>query len=227
MRSSLLLFILCATLVPGADKKKLVTNEAGNENIDIVAKAIIDPAEVDAAIGGEMPKGVIAVQLKVVPKADYKLSLNRDDFILLSHKDGQRSGPYAPSQIAGSAVMVIKSRTGPGEGGGLARQRTGPGWGGIPGTGGRPRQMDDPSNGGTGIGNVNTTETKTTAEVKDNEGAPPNPLLKLLEAKMMPDKETNDPVTGLLYFPLDGKVKVKDLELIYQGPAGRLYVDFR
>lgn len=225
MRATLLLLLVCSALVSGADKKKLVTNEAGNENVDINTKAIIDPAEINAAIGGEMPKGIIAVEVKIVPKADYKLSLNRDDFILLSHKDGQRSGPYAPSQIAGSAVMVIKTRTGPGEGG-VARQRTGPGWGGIPGTGGRPRQMDDP-NGGSAIGNVNTTETKTSAEVKDNEGTPPNPLLKLLEAKMMPDKETNDPVTGLLYFPLDGKVKLKDLELIYQGPAGRLYVDFR
>ena len=182
----------------------------------------------DTAIGGDMPKGIIAVELKIVPKADYKLLLNRDDFILLSHKDGQRSGPYAPSQIAGSAVMVIKSTPGPGEGG-LARQRTGPGWGGIPGTGGsgRPRQMDDP-NGGGGIGNMSTTETKTSAEMKEGtEGTPPNPLLKLLEAKMLPDKEPNDPITGLLYFPLDGKVKLKDLELIYQGPAGRLYVDFR
>ena len=44
---------------------------------------------------------------------------------------------------------------------------------------------------------------------------------------MLHDVETKEPVEGLLYFLLDGKNKVKDLGLIYKGPAGRLAMDFK
>ena len=44
---------------------------------------------------------------------------------------------------------------------------------------------------------------------------------------MLPDKESLQPVSGLLYFPLDGKVKIKDLEMFYKGPAGKLSIEFR
>jgi hypothetical protein len=43
---------------------------------------------------------------------------------------------------------------------------------------------------------------------------------------MLQEKEISESVTGLLYFPLEGKVKPKDLELIYKGPAGKLLVNF-
>ncbi len=219
-------FFALVILAVGADKKRPVTNEAGNENVDITANPLIDSAEINSAVGGDVPKGIIAIQVKIVPKGDYKMEVNKDDFVLLSHRDGQRSGPYSPSQIAGSTVMVVK--TGPGgQGGGLARQRTGPGWGGIPGTGGRPRQIEDPTMSNTGVGTMPDASTKTTAEVKEDAGKPANPLLKMLETKMLPDVSTNEPVSGLLYFPIEGKLKTKDLELIYKGPAGRLYIDFK
>ena len=44
---------------------------------------------------------------------------------------------------------------------------------------------------------------------------------------MLPDKETKEPVEGLLYFLLEGKNKAKDLGLLYKGPAGRLAMDFK
>ena len=52
-------------------------------------------------------------------------------------------------------------------------------------------------------------------------------LIKILESKMLADKETKEPVEGLLYFLLEGKNKVKDLGLLYKGPAGRLAMDFK
>jgi hypothetical protein len=223
MKTAVLIFLAAGLIGSAADKKK-VTPEAGNENVDLTAKALLTPEDLKTALGAELPPGVVALEVKVVPKGDYKLSISRDDFILLSHRDGQRSGPYSPSQIAGSATMVVRSQTRAGSGGGMGRQGNGPIWGGIPGTGGRPRQVDDGSGGV--IGSTTTSETDVKAEVKDNKGAPENPLLKVLQGKMLPEKETNDPVTGLLYFPLEGKVKLKDLELIYKGPAGRLYIEF-
>jgi len=222
MRFTLLLCVIGA-LGFAADKKP-VTNEAGNENVDISANPLVTPEEIRAALGAELPPGIIAVVVKIVPRGDAPLvSVSRDDFILLSHKDGQRSGPYSPSQIAGASVMTVTSQTR--GGGGLARQSNGPIWGGIPGAGGRPRQVD----GGESpvVGNTGSAETITTATIKDEKTKTENPLLKLLEEKMLPDKETSDPLTGLLYFPLEGKVKMKDLKLLYRGPAGRLSIEFR
>ena len=69
----------------------------------------------------------------------------------------------------------------------------------------------------------------TPAESK--RGAPDNrdnsALIKILESKMLADKETKEPVEGLLYFLLEGKNKAKDLGLLYKGPAGRLAMDFK
>jgi hypothetical protein len=69
-----------------------------------------------------------------------------------------------------------------------------------------------------------TTVNVTPVEAK---AAPASPLQKILESKMLPDKETKEPVEGLLYFLLDGKNKAKDLGLIYKGPAGHLAMDFK
>jgi hypothetical protein len=52
-------------------------------------------------------------------------------------------------------------------------------------------------------------------------------LVKILESKMLADKESKEPVEGLLYFLLEGKNKAKDLGLLYKGPAGRLAMDFK
>jgi hypothetical protein len=54
-----------------------------------------------------------------------------------------------------------------------------------------------------------------------------NPLIKILESKMLRDTETKEPVEGLLYFLMQGKNKAKDLGLLYKGPAGRLSMDFK
>jgi hypothetical protein len=74
------------------------------------------------------------------------------------------------------------------------------------------------------IGVSNTTVNVTPV---DGKSEPESPLQKLVAAKMLPDKETKEPVEGLLYFLLEGKNKVKDLGLIYKGPAGRLAMDFK
>ena len=67
-----------------------------------------------------------------------------------------------------------------------------------------------------------TPAGKQAATDRDN-----SPLIKILESKMLADTETKEPVEGLLYFLLEGKNKVKDLGLLYKGPAGRLAMDFK
>ena len=51
------------------------------------------------------------------------------------------------------------------------------------------------------------------------------PLLKVLNEKIMPEKKSDGPVSGLLYFPME-KQKQKDLELIYNTPDGKLTLRF-
>lgn len=212
MRTLCLILVATALACQAGNKKKEITNEAGNDNVDITANPLLLADEIKTALGDNLPTGIIAVQVKLVPKGEMPLSISANDFLLISHKDGQRSGAYQPSQIAGSATMVVKTQTVGGQT--VGRQRNSPVWSGGP-------------IGGGGVGNSASNETKTSVELKEDAKNAQSPLLKLLGEKMLPQKETSEPVEGLLYFPLDGKVKTKDLELIYQGPAGRLYVNFR
>ena len=53
-----------------------------------------------------------------------------------------------------------------------------------------------------------------------------NPLLDSLTDKMLPEKETDQPLSGMLYFPME-KQKVKDLELIVTTPSGKLNLRFK
>ncbi len=214
-------FLLFATLVCTAENRKTTVGEAGNDTVDIYATPLIDKDAIKNALGAELPEGIIAVKVRVVPKGEDSLNISRDDFELISHRDGQRSGPFVPSQIAGGATLVV--RTGAAGGGMYSGNPNGPVWGGIPGIGGRPRQMG--GNGGA-VGNGASAETETKATQTEDAKAKDNPLLAILQDKMFMDKDTKEPVSGLLYFPLDGKVKLKDLELIYKGPAGRLIVPF-
>jgi hypothetical protein len=52
-------------------------------------------------------------------------------------------------------------------------------------------------------------------------------VVAALEARAFPEADTAKPVEGLLYFHLERKVNVKDLGLIYDGPAGKMVIDFK
>lgn len=97
----------------------------------------------------------------------------------------------------------------------------GPVIGGYPGTGGRPRRL-----GGDGgaIGNAGSTETRAVMHSGTKEK--PDPLLDTLKEKVLPEKETSEPVSGLLYFLMEGKHKPKQLELLYKGAGGKLSLRF-
>ena len=52
-------------------------------------------------------------------------------------------------------------------------------------------------------------------------------LATTLKEKILREKKTVEPISGLLYFPIDGEIKEKDLEFYYKGPAGRLSMIFK
>jgi hypothetical protein len=210
------MLLLSGVLAAAAEKKPAAGN-TGNDDIEIAATAFVDPADIKAALGADLGAGFLTVRIKVSPKTEGPMRVSPDDFTLLSHKDGQRSGAYAPSQIAGNAALIVRSTS---SGGGVGVQDRGPVWGGI---GGPPRRLGGEPGG---VGNMGSTEGRD-SKIESNTGAKENPLLKLLAGKILPDKETKEPVEGLLYFLIEGKVKGKELSLLYKGPAGRLVLEFR
>ena len=107
----------------------------------------------------------------------------------------------------------------PNQPGGYGTTTNGPIWGGIGG-------MRQPGSN-RGVGNSGASDSGVDTKVEGSKDSKdPNPLLEALKAKQLPEKESTEPVEGLLYFPIDGKIKPKDLAVIYKGPAGRLIMEF-
>ena len=215
---ALLAFLSLVAGAAGADKAP-PSGKASGERIEIEAVVYADKAAVRELIGAELD-GIAVVQLRVVPRGDEALAVGPDDFLLRSDRDGQRSQPFAPSQIAGNAALVVAS--GSSGRGAYMGQENGPIWGGAPGTGGRPRRM-----GGDGASAGNVSDEKVQTSINSGDKEKENPLLAKLKQKMLPAKQGTEPISGLLYFSLEGKHKPKDLELVYRGPAGKLSIRFK
>jgi hypothetical protein len=195
-----------------AGEKKPLPGQAGNDDIELVGSLIIDRDEIKQALGADMGAGYVVARMKVTPKTEKPLRISPDDFTIVSRKDGQRTVALSPGQIAGKGALVVKAAAE--QPGGLGTMTNGPIWGGIGmGRGGGGNSKGTPS------GTVEATQTKSSDD-KDN------PLLAVLKAKVLPDTESLEPVQGLLYFTIDGKIKPKDLAIIYKGPAGKLIMEF-
>ncbi len=213
-----LIFGLAVSL---AAEKKPPVAEAGNDELQITAVLYPDKDAVRGVLGSDLGGYFTVIRVELTPKGEKPLPVDRDDFLLRSFKDGQKSGAFEPSQIAGRGALVV-TRTS--SGGGIMSEDRGPVWGGIPGTDGRPGRlggMEPPV-----IGNA-AGQTEAQATAKSGAGEKENPLLAVLKDKVLPEKTTAEPLAGLLYFSLEGKHKPKDLELQYLGPAGKLVLKFR
>lgn len=210
---------ICCLIVQAAEKP-VAPVKGENDSVDITAAAHVDKAAVAAAIGVDPGINLIVVDVTLRVKGEEEFAVWRDDFVLLSRRDGQRCQPLSPSQIAGQGALVVSSR-GPGRGGvGIGNQNRGPIWGGVPGTSDRPRRVggDD-----TAVTSGTPAETKTTASEKAQGN---ETLLDVLKKKVLPETKTKDDVTGQLYFILDGKHRLKDLELLYGSGPQRITLDF-
>jgi len=207
---ALALTLALAAPVLFASDPRLPIGSTSDETLEINANLLLDKDDIAKAL--EMPsadlgQGIIVVRVTVRPLTDKPVKIWLEDFKLISDKDGQRCAPFDPSQLAGTAVMVVK------ETGGASRLGMGPSLGGV---------MIGPS---TGMGNGREQAT-TVAEVKDNPDAKPNPVLAVLRAKALPEKTVGETTTGLLYFRIDGKFKPKNLELFYKTETGKLGLRF-
>jgi hypothetical protein len=214
MKPIIVLFVV-SLLAAAADRKPL-PGQAGNDDIELVASVIVDRAEVTQAVGEELGDGYVVVRMKVTPKTEKPVRISPDDFTIVCRKDGQRSVALSPGQIAGTGALIVKAAAN--QPGGAGTTTNGPIWGGV-GIGGMGTKRPANSAGGDG------GEPKMEDSAKSKDGKD-SPLLAALKAKILPDKESLEPVEGLLYFPIDGKLKPSDLAVLYKGPAGRLTMEF-
>jgi hypothetical protein len=211
--------MLCGALLGLSADKGPPKGEAAGRQLKLEATAYLDKSAIQQAVGEEMEPGIVVIEVRLTPTGDSPMTISRDDFLLRSDKDGQRSTPYSPSQIAGTSVLVVSNRYG---GGGIAAEDRGPVWGGL--GGGRPSRM--PGSGG-GIGNSGGTAEAVT-NVREGTGKDQEPpLLAALKKNILPERQISEPLTGQLYFLMDGKHKVKDLELLYRGSGEKLSIRFK
>lgn len=189
--------------------KKVVSpsTSAGNEQVDILATISLAEDEVTQKLGADPGKGIVLLQVRIIPKTDKAVEMSPDDFILLAHDDGERSKPFDAAEIAGQGALVVTNTSG------AKVQKTGTsfGLGGMMGGAG----------GSPGNSKVVALSSKMDEKEKGNKT-----LLEVLKAKQFPQKESTEPVEGFLYFPLDGKHKLKNLAVLYRGPAGKLDLEF-
>jgi hypothetical protein len=213
-------FLLLALLAPP------ITGEGQDQKIKIEAQVWLDKTEMKQTTGIDPGEGFLIVKVKVTPGKGEVINLNRDDFLLRSDKDGQRSRPLEPTQIAGSSVMVISSRAGS-QGQVMGQQRRVPMGLPVP-TGGDPRGVPGQGlpmpNESPTVGSATSDTSEAQASFEDKQGN--KALLALLKEKILPEGETKEPTEGLLYFQIEGKHKVKHLELVYRKSPPRVHLRF-
>jgi hypothetical protein len=212
MRLPVILCMLAVSAASVSASKKVVSpsTSASNEQVDIVATISLTEDEVTQKLGGEdAGPGIVLLDVRVTPKTDKPIRITPDDFTLLAHDDGQRSQPFDPSELAGQGAMVESVKAAD-----AGKKTSGTiGFGGMIGGG-----------GGASPGNPRQTSVNSKMDTK-SEGNPN--LLKALKAKQFPATESIEPVEGYLYFRLDGKHKLKNLTVLYRGPAGKLDLEFQ
>jgi hypothetical protein len=202
------LFSLAAAACFGAKKVVSANTSAGNEQVDVVATLYMTEEEVTQKLGIDPGKGIALLEVRMIPKTDQPVQMSPDDFVLLAHDDGERSKPFDPAQIAGQGAMVVSGASDK-----TKKQASGfGGFGGMVGGG---------SGSSPGNSKPVTLSSKMDTARQGNEK-----LLEALKAKQFPQKESVQPIEGYLYFPLDGKHKLKNMAVLYRGPAGQLNLEF-
>lgn len=193
--------LIGAGLLFSGDKKpqKSAVRSGENDVLEITATPIADPESVKQALGSDLGGHYILMDVRIVPKEGRKVAIRLDDFVLKTDKDGERTTPFVPGQIAGRGAMVVTQSQ---PGGSKTTFGVGP-----------------MSMGTAGI-------TENHAVVRSGATEKPDPILDVLKQKILPEKETEGPVSGLLYFPME-KQKLKDLELWYTTAEGKLILRFK
>ena len=207
MTRLLALLVVSAVLLSAA-RKTVSTASGENDDMALTATLHIDPEDIKGMLGSDLEGHYVVAEVTVQPKYGKTVTLDRDDFLLRSRADNDHSKPFSASQIAGNTTMVITHGEAP-------KVKNKPGimlggmgmGGGSGGAGGKPNEYEG---------------SKAAVKTSDKD----NPLEKTLDQKILPEKKTDQTVTGLLYFPIE-KQKIKDLQLEYGGKENRITLQFK
>jgi len=96
-----------ALLAAAAEKRIVGAAEGENQDLRLHVKLYLDPASIKDLVGSDLGGSFIVAEVKVEPKYGKDIALDWDDFVLRTDKDGDKSTPFAPSQIAGRAELVV------------------------------------------------------------------------------------------------------------------------
>jgi hypothetical protein len=205
-------FFAAAVLAASPAGKKIGAARAENEDIIVTANLYYSPEDVKELLGNDLGGHFIVAEIKVEPKYGKSTTVARDDFEMRDLANNERSTPFAPSQIAGHAALVVK-RAGDSDDGTAKKGSKKPTFSGI-------------GLGGTGSpGNV-VGDPNISAKLENADQPKDKDLEKLLKDKQLPEKTSDQPIAGLLYFAFE-KVKLKDLELTYGPKNNRLFLRFK
>jgi hypothetical protein len=176
---------------PKDSPKPIPSAEGENEDLILKVKLYTDGEAVRQLLGDDLGGHYIVADVTVEPKYGKEAAIDRDDFLLRTDHDGDKTHSYVASQVVGkTAVVKLKSD---------GRGKSSPG----------------------GPGETITAQVT----VKDPGEKEPSPLEKLLTERILPEGKSGEPVSGLLYFPMEGQ-KLKDLELVYGDTGNRIRMRF-
>ena len=171
--------------------KPIPSAEGENEDLILQVKLYIDGDAVKQLLGDDLGGHYIVADVSVQPKYGKDVAIDRDDFLLRTNQDGDKTHSYVASQVVdNNAVVKLKSD---------GRGKSSP------------------------FGPGETITAQVT--VKEQGEKEPSPLEKLLNRRILPEGKSTEPVSGLLYFPME-KQKLKDLELVYGDTGNRIRLRF-
>jgi hypothetical protein len=206
---ALAILALCTTLHAAKKPKPIEDGIGSDSNVSIKATVYADPANVQELLGDSLGGHYIVIRIDLTPNK--KFTIDHDNFLLRTDKDGERSHVYEPTQIAGDGSLVVTT-TDDVEGANKKKGSSGITLGGM--------------GAGVGAGSPGMVQSGKPigATMKEATGEK-NPVLKTLQDSMLPQRDVEQPISGLLYFPME-KQKVKDLELIVTTPSGKIHIRF-
>jgi len=186
-----------------AGDKKLPSGDASNDVVEATG-VVLDAEHLDETFGSNFGNMFTVIEMTLTPKGGKPLEVHLDDFLLRSSQTGDHSAPFAAAQIAGQGTLVVHQT-----------DQTGRSKGGFSG-----------GLGGIYMGGMGSAAPPPEAKTEIKNSQKRDPLLDVLKRKIMAEKSISEPVTGLLFFPLE-KEKAKNLELTYTTPSGKLRMKFK
>jgi hypothetical protein len=202
-----LFFSIALSTAFSADRK--LAHGDGSDASSSLTATVLEGEDIRAIFNTDFDNQFTVLEVKLTPKDGKPLPVHLDDFYLRSESTGEHGGPFAASQIGGAGELVVHRvnegvKDKKGKISGMAGPIFSPGMGApSPHSG----EIDGSRN-----------------EVKDD--AEPDPALDLLKKKILEEKTTAEPETGLLFFPLE-KEKPKNLVLTWTTPSGKMKVTFK